>query len=132
MIQKILVSDFRKLGIACKNLGAVSRSMVMDCIKAMVNGWGMRFVVMTFYKFWTLILYVLRRQLKTVRCLFVSLLLLECMFLLLYSLWRICLHFGNGWENDIFWDQVHSFFSANYDFHFGCKTSRKTKFQEIS
>ena len=78
MIPKIWSSDFRKLGIACKNLGTAGRIrllslyfMVMDCIKTILNGWGMRFLVMTLCKLWTLVLYVLRRQLKTVSCLFV-------------------------------------------------------------
>lgn len=85
MISKILVADFRKLGIACKTLGAVSRSrlsilyyIVMDCVKAIVNGWGMRAVVMTLCKLWTLILYVLRRQLKTVSSIAACLFLCHC------------------------------------------------------
>ena len=41
--------------------------VTMDCLKGIYNGIGIRFFLMALIKIWTLIMYVLRRNLKKVR-----------------------------------------------------------------
>ena len=40
--------------------------VTMDCLKGIYNGIGIRFFMMALIKIWTLIMYVLRRNLKKV------------------------------------------------------------------
>lgn len=73
MSSKVWTPNLRKLFNFCTNLssGILEKFSMwvyatMDCLKGIYNGIGIRFFMMALIRIWTLIMYVLRRNLKKV------------------------------------------------------------------
>lgn len=73
MSTKVWTPSLRTIFVFCKSLcsGILKKFsmwvfVTMDCLKGIYNGIGIRFFMMALIKIWTLIMYVLRRNLKKV------------------------------------------------------------------
>ena len=73
MSAKVWTPNLRKVFLFCTSLcSGIQKKfsmwvyVTMDCLKGIYNGIGIRFFLMALIKVWTLIMYVLRRNLKKV------------------------------------------------------------------
>lgn len=73
MSAKVWTPSLRTVFVFCKSLcsGILKKFSMwvfatMDCLKGIYNGIGIRFFMMALIKIWTLVMYVLRRNLKKV------------------------------------------------------------------
>lgn len=73
MSAKVWTPNLRDIFLFCTSLCTGIRKKVsmwvyvtMDCLKGIYNGIGIRFFLMALIKIWTLVMYVLRRNLKKV------------------------------------------------------------------
>ena len=57
---------YKSLCLALQKKPSMWVYTTMDCLKGIYNGIGIRFFMMALLKLWTLIMYVVRRNLKTV------------------------------------------------------------------